>query len=94
MFILNDYYTDYKTCLICLNLAITYHLHIEHYVADIMFFIKSLKNPTDNFNILDFVSFFNNPTRSPPTAISTIFYIKQSILLQQNPWNPERLTGH
>ena len=62
-YILNDYhmYTDYKSHLIRLNLLpITYILDI----ADIMFLIKSLKNPTDNFYILNYVSFSNNQTRS------------------------------
>ena len=39
-------------------------------IADIMFFIKSLKNPTDNFNILDYVSFSNNPIRSSSSIFS------------------------
>ena len=31
---------------------------------DIMFFIKSLKHPSDHFNINDFISFINSNTRS------------------------------
>ena len=33
-------------------------------LADIMFFIKSVKCPTDKFNILDYIEFNTGPTRS------------------------------
>ena len=32
-------------------------------LADILFFIKSLQFPNNSFNILDFITFSNNPTR-------------------------------
>jgi len=33
-------------------------------IADILFFIKSLRNPTDKFNILNYVNFTTGSTRS------------------------------
>ena len=59
-YILNDYNSDYRTRLIKLHLLpIAMLLELN----DICFFITSLKNP-DSFDILDFVSFSSNPTRS------------------------------
>ena len=89
-YILNDYHTDYKTHLIRLNvLPITYTLDI----ANIMFLIKSLKNPTDNFNILDYVSFSNNQTRSSNCKLKYTFTINyqpasQSRIFYYNTENP------
>ena len=39
---------------------------------DIMFFIKQLKNPSTNFNILEFVSFSNSATRSSNVKMNHI----------------------
>ena len=33
-------------------------------LANIMFFIKSVKYPSDKFNILDYIKFNTSPTRS------------------------------
>ena len=33
-------------------------------LADIMFLVKSVKFPSDKFNIFDFVEFISGPTRS------------------------------
>ena len=60
-FILNDYDSDYKSRLITLNVL---PLMMRYELADILFFIKSLKNPTANFNITDFVIFSCSSTRS------------------------------
>ena len=69
-YILNDYHTDYKTHLIHLILLrITYTLDM----VDIMLFIKSIKNPTNNFNILDYVSFSNDLTRSSNCKLNHTF---------------------
>ena len=60
-FILNEYNTDYKTRLVKLHLlplAMLYELN------DICFFIKSLMQTSRSFNILDYVSFSRNNTRS------------------------------
>ena len=90
VYILDDYHTDYKTRLIRLNLLpITYTLDM----ADIMFFINSLKNPTDNFNIS---SFTNNPTRSFNCKLKHIFMSNNQSrnFIALNPQNLERLTSY
>ena len=62
-FILNDYTSDYRTRLIKLHILL---LTMQLELGDICFFIRSLKNisPDISFNILDFISFSQNPTRS------------------------------
>ena len=51
----------YKSRLIKLNLLpLMYWLELQ----DLYFFIKCIKDPPDNFNILDYVSFSTNNTRS------------------------------
>ena len=55
-YILNNYTSDYKTRLLKLKLLpLMYLLDL----SDVLFFIKSIKLPSDNFNILciHFVSF-------------------------------------
>ena len=60
-YILNDYTSDYKTRLLKLKLLpLMYLLDL----SDVLFFIKSIKLPSDNFNILHFVSFSSSNTRS------------------------------
>lgn len=62
-FILNDYSycRDYKSRLISLQLLpLMYWLEIQ----DIMFIIKCLKDPPDNFNLEDHVSFVSSTTRA------------------------------
>ena len=39
-------------------------LMMELVIADIMFLIKSMRSPTDHFNIYNFVEFSSRPTRS------------------------------
>ena len=53
-YILNDYVSDYKNRLLKLKLL----------PLDIMFVIKSLKFPTNNFNIRDYISFSTTNTIS------------------------------
>ena len=53
-YILNDYISDYKTRLLKLELL---PLMYTFELSDIMFFIKSIKNPTSSFNIHHFISF-------------------------------------
>ena len=60
-FILNDYVSSYKSRLINLNLLPLMYLYE---IYDVMFLIKSLKNPTHFFNIYNFISFQSSPTRS------------------------------
>ena len=64
-FILNDYESDYFTRLTKLNLLpIMYHFEL----SDLMFAIKSLKSPTNNFDISKFISFCSGSTRSAVTG--------------------------
>ena len=58
-FILNDYISSYKSRLQQLNL-----LPLIYELNDLMFLIKSLNTPTDNFDIKNFISFNTNSTRS------------------------------
>ena len=60
-FILNDYTSSYKSRLLKLNiLPLMYQF--DYY--DILFFVKHIKDPTDSFNILNYVSFSHSSTRS------------------------------
>ena len=60
-FILHDYTSEYKSRLISLHiLPLMYWLELQ----DLLFLIKCLKEPSDNFNPLSFISFVNSNTRS------------------------------
>ena len=60
-FILGDYEMNYKNRLLSLNLfPLMYFLEMN----DLFFFLRSIKDPPPNFNILDYVSFCQNSTRS------------------------------
>ena len=59
-YILSDVSSSYKVRLLNLNLLpIMYWFELQ----DMLFLIKNIKGPSDNFNILDFVSFVNTSTR-------------------------------
>ena len=60
-YILSDYLSDYKTRLIQLRLLPLMYIFE---ISDILFFIKNLKNPTNNFNINTYISFSIGNTRS------------------------------
>ena len=60
-FILNDYKISYKARLKNLHLL---PLMYVFKLNDLMFFVKSLKAPTDHFNIYQHVHFTKNSTRS------------------------------
>ena len=60
-YILNDYTSSYKTRLILLNLLPLMYLFELH---DILFTIKSLKSPTIQFNITNYINFNPANTRS------------------------------
>ena len=63
-YILNDYASDYKSRLKCLQLLpLMYFFELN----DIMFFIKSLHHPTEHFNIKDYFTFSDLNTRSSTT---------------------------
>ena len=57
-YILNDYTSCYKTRLIKLKLMYLFELH------DILFAIKSIKIPTIQFNITNYINFSSASTRS------------------------------
>ena len=59
--ILNDYTSSHKTCLIQLNLLPLMYFFELH---DILFAIKSLKTPTTQFNINNYINFNLANTRS------------------------------
>ena len=59
--ILNNFILDYKSRLCSLQLL---PLMMSFEVNDITFFITSVKMPTSNFNILQYVSFSSTTTRS------------------------------
>jgi len=63
-YILNDYTNDYKSRLSLLNLNFLPLMYIYE-IADILFLIKSLKNPTSSFNINNYIwgTFFTDPSR-------------------------------
>ena len=60
-FILNDSTMNYKQRLIHLNLL---PLMMEFEVSDIMFLVKSMKHPSDHFDIYKFIQFSSHSTRS------------------------------
>ena len=60
-FILNDYSSNYKSYLLKLNILPLMYL-FDYY--DILFFIKHIKYPTNNFNIFDHITFSHGSTRS------------------------------
>ena len=59
--VLNDYTSSYKTRLMQLNLLPLMYLFELH---DILFAIKSLKTPTTQFNINNYINFNLTNTRS------------------------------
>lgn len=60
-YILQDYTSDYKTRLLSLNIL---PLMMLYELNDIMFFIKNVKEPSDSFDILKYVTFNSSTTRS------------------------------
>ena len=60
-YILCDYTSDYKSRLMRLNLLPLMYIYD---LNDIMFFINSVKSPSDKFNILDYIEFTFGTTRS------------------------------
>ena len=63
-YILQDYSSDYELRLVSLNMVpLMYWLELQ----DLAFFVKSIKYPSDNSNILDYVTFVSSNTRSATT---------------------------
>ena len=55
------YSSNYRTRLLNLNMLPLMHTYD---LCDILFFIKSVRHPTNHFNINNYVSFCHHPTRS------------------------------
>ena len=70
-FIVNDVTMDYKDRLIRLRLL---PLMMEFEISDIIFLVKSMKNPSTHFNIYNFIQCCSHSTRS-----SSSFKIRHSI---------------
>ena len=66
-FILNDFSSDYKSRLISLNLL---PLMYWYELQDLMFLVKCLQDPSDNFDILSYghISFVSSCTRASSSA--------------------------
>ena len=81
-YITGDFTSDYKSRLITLNiLPFMYFLEL----SDIMFFVNSVKYPSSNFNILDFVSFSSASTRS--STFNKLCHTKSSNMLSNFHFN-------
>ena len=65
-YIINHYFSSYCTWLIDLSLLPLMYIYK---LNDIMFFIKSLKSPTDGFKITDYL-FFSSGTRPEPIMLA------------------------
>ena len=72
-YILNDYSSDYKSCL--MNLKLLPLMYIYE-INDICFFIKSYQSPSSHFNIYDYVTFSHYSTRF--TKYSKLLHINSS----------------
>ena len=74
-FILNDYNSDYKTCLSSLNLL---PLSMTLELNDIIFFLKSVRSHSPSFDILDYIHFsVSSGIRSSSTTSSSNFYFNR-----------------
>ena len=78
-FVMKGTAMDYKNRLMYLHLL---PLMMELEIADIIFLIKSLKFPSEHFNILNYVKFCDNPTRS-----SSHFKLRHSFCKNQSERN-------
>lgn len=75
-FVLQDYSSDYKTRLLSLKLLpLMYWFELQ----DILFLIRCFKDPSDNFFILNYVSFVNLNTRSTARKKLRINFNKTSL---------------
>ena len=63
-FILSNYHSDYGSSVeYCRYCSYTYE------ITDILFFIKSIKHPSDKFDILNYANFTTDTTRSAGTKL-------------------------
>jgi len=65
-FILSDYHSDYKSRLIQIGILPLMYIYE---IADILFFIKSIKHPSDKFDVLNYVHFSTISTRPASTKL-------------------------
>ena len=77
-FILDDYRTDYKSRLTSLNML---PLMMQFELNDIIFFVSSLKNPTDSFNILVLTTLYVHvaDVPHPLSSLISVHYITPAI---------------
>ena len=83
-YILNDFKSNYRSRLVSLQLL---PLSLTLELNDIIFFLKSVREPSSSFDILSFVSFSNSDTRSSSanklkhpltsTTLSSHFYFNR-----------------
>ena len=83
-YILNDFKSNYRSRLVSLQLL---PLSMTLELNDIIFFLKSVREPSSSFDILSFVSFSNSDTRSSSanklkypltsTTLSSHFYFNR-----------------
>ena len=59
-YVLNDYTNDYKSRLMNLNIL---PLMYTYEIANILFLIKSIRNPTNSFNINNYITFYTGSSR-------------------------------
>ena len=78
-YILNDYTSSYKSRLQQLNIL---PLMFVFELQDLMFLIKSLKSPTDNFNINNYITFASGTTRS--RAHHKLVHLRTSTTIQRH----------
>ena len=88
-YILGDRESDYRSRLITLNLLpLKYWLELQ----DLIFCVKSLQSPSDNFNIRNYLQFSTSSTRSSGckllykascSSTTRHFYLNRIVLL----WN-------
>ena len=76
-YILNNYTSNYKERLLRLKLLPLMYIYD---LVDIMFFIKSVKFPSEKFNMLNFVEFISGPTRSAGYKLRHMIASKYSVM--------------
>ena len=77
-YILSDYVSDYKCRLTSLGIL---PLMMFFELQDIVLFVKSLKYPSTSFNVLDYVTFSSNSTRSSESGkLNHNYWLKNKIL--------------
>ena len=76
-YILGDFSSDYETRLFKLRL-LSVMMHLE--ISDILFFVTSYQNPTNSFDIKNYVEFLRSHTHASRTFKLRHLYIHPTIL--------------